>query len=352
MSILLSVLRDPDVLPRLTRQDWSLLLRESRSQQLCARLSWVTEARGQVSACPEAAWIDLAAQRFFAEHKQAQVRLELRKLRKALAPRGIPILLLKGAAYAHAGLRVARGRDFADLDIMVPTDQLEAAETALEAGGWLMETKDRYDQRYYRRWMHELPPMHHRTRSFEVDIHHALLPLTGRLRPNPALLWAASRALPDSPYRVLCDEDMLLHSAAQVFHDGEIAGELGALLDLHQLMDEFGQREGFWQRLVPRAEALQLGRPLYYALHFCTKLLDTPVPAEVLRAAEGQAPGPVSKGLMDRLVPRVLEPRYPTRRPARVAAWTLYLRSHWLRMPPGLLALHLLRKALRTGKTG
>jgi hypothetical protein len=52
---------------------------------------------------------------------------------------------------------------------------------------------------------------------------------------------------------------------------------------------------------------------------------------------------------MDSLVPRVLEPRYPDRLPARVAAWLLFVRSHWLRMPPGLLAVHLLRKALRRG---
>jgi len=33
-----------------------------------------------------------------------------------------------------------------------------------------------------------------------------------------------------------------------------------------------------------------------------------------------------------------------------MAVWLLFVRSHWLRMPPGLLAAHLLRKAFRTGK--
>ena len=347
MSLLLRILRDPAALPGLSVCAWNLLLRESRSQQLCARLSWIIEDRGQVGECPQAAWLDLSAQRFFAEHKQAQVRLELRKLQKALGPRGIPMLLLKGAAYAHTGLRVARGRNFADLDIMVPRARLEAAETALEAQGWISETTNRYDQRYYRRWMHELPPLHHRTRSFEVDIHHALLPLTGRLQPDPALLWRDSQPLPDAPYRVLCHEDMVLHSAAQVFQDGEIAGELSGLLDLHQLLEELGRDPGFWDRLMPRAQALQLGRPLFYALRFCRKLLDTPVPAEVLRAAREHAPGALSGRLMDLLVPRVMEPRYPRQSPAHIAAWLLFVRSHWLRMPPGMLAAHLLRKALR-----
>jgi hypothetical protein len=349
VSPLLPAIREPDALPRFSPRDWTLLLRESRANQLCARLSWIIEDRGQASHCPSAVWRDLTAQRFFAEHKQAQVRLELRKLRKALASSGIPVLLLKGAAYALAGLRLARGRDFADLDILIRKSQLEAAETALEDAGWLSETRDRYDQRYYRRWMHELPPLHHRTRLLEVDVHHALLPLTGRVRPDPELLWAASRPLPDSPYRVLCPEDMLLHSAAQLFQDGEIAGDLSGLLDLHQLMQELGDEAGFWDRLLPRAEQLELGRPLYYALRYCRRLLDTPVPNEVMRAAEAFAPGQLNGRLMDLLVPRVLEPRYPTRRPAHISAWLLYLRSHWLRMPPGLLALHLMRKGLRRG---
>jgi hypothetical protein len=201
-----------------------------------------------------------------------------------------------------------------------------------------------------------LPPLDARAAAaapshalLEVDIHHALLPLTGRLRPDPELLWAASRPLPDSPYRVLCPEDMLLHSAAQLFQDGEIAGDLSGLLDLHQLMQELGDEAGFWDRLLPRAEQLELGRPLYYALRYCRRLLDTPVPNEVMRAAEAFAPGQLNGRLMDLLVPRVLEPRYPTRRPAHMSAWLLYVRSHWLRMPPGLLALHLLRKGLRRG---
>jgi hypothetical protein len=343
------MIREPATLARLSESDWDLLRRESRALTMCARLSWIIEDGGLIPSCPPHIWLDLGAQRVFAEYKQAQVRLELRKLRKVLAPSNLAVLLLKGAAYARVGLRVARGRDFADLDIMVPRTQLETAETALERAGWLSETRDRYDQRYYRRWMHELPPLHHRTRLLEVDIHHALLPLTGRLRPDPELLWAASRPLPDSPYRVLCPEDMLLHSAAQLFQDGEIAGDLSGLLDLHQLMQELGDEAGFWDRLLPRAEQLELGRPLYYALRYCRRLLDTPVPNEVMRGAEAFAPGQLNGRLMDLLVPRVLEPRYPTRRPAHMSAWLLYVRSHWLRMPPGLLALHLLRKGLRRG---
>jgi hypothetical protein len=41
-------------------------------------------------------------------------------------------------------------------------------------------------------------------------------------------------------------------------------------------------------------------------------------------------------------------------RGAGMALWVLYVRSHWMRMPPWLLAHHLTRKALRKwfGKAG
>ena len=43
------------------------------------------------------------------------------------------------------------------------------------------------------------------------------------------------------------------------------------------------------------------------------------------------------------------ENRERPRRRAGLARWLLYVRSHWLRMPPLLLARHLLRKSLRRG---
>lgn len=344
MSVLLRVIRRPQSLGDLSIGEWNRLLAEIRPLRLGGRLSWIIEDQGLVDACPAPAWEELRAQRYFAQATQARVRLELRSLRKALAEVQAPVILLKGAAYMQSGLRLARGRDFADLDILLRRDELEAVETALAAGGWVSETHDRYDQRYYRRWMHELPPLRHRQRSLEVDLHHDVLPLTSRLRPDVELLWAASQPLALHPFRVLCPEDMLLHSATHLFQDGEISGDLGGLLDLHQLLLEFADLEGFWQRLPNRAERLQLGRPLYYALLFCASLLQTPIPKDTLETVRRFAPGRLNGRLMEWLVPRVLEPRYPTRRPAHIAILLLYLRSHWLRMPPVLLTLHLLRK--------
>ncbi|NUP85150.1 MAG: hypothetical protein HUU30_05275 [Burkholderiaceae bacterium] len=53
--------------------------------------------------------------------------------------------------------------------------------------------------------------------------------------------------------------------------------------------------------------------------------------------------------LMDALWWRALRPQHPMAAPAgtSVALFLLYLRAHWLRMPPLLLARHLSIKAWR-----
>jgi hypothetical protein len=347
MSLLLQVIREPKTFASLTLTQWSLLMQEIRGQRISARVAYLLEDNGLVDVCPESVWQELEAQRHYPRFVQAQMRLELRKVCKALAHIASPIMLLKGVAYQFAELPLARGRVFADLDILVPRGELAEVESALCDRGWETAKLSRYDQRYYRRWMHEIPPLAHPERGIEVDVHHSILPMTSRLKPDPALIWQDSVPLEQRRLRVPSPRDMVIHSAAHTFQDGEIRGALRDLLDIHEMLCAFGRLSGFWDGLLARADQLQLGTPLYYALSATRSLLGTEIPAGALKDAEAFAPNRVTRALMLTLMTQALEPRYPTQRPAHLAAWLLYLRSHWLRMPPGLLAAHLLRKALR-----
>ncbi|HQA68885.1 MAG TPA: nucleotidyltransferase family protein, partial [Aggregatilineales bacterium] len=83
------------------------------------------------------------------------------------------------------------------IDILVPRHAIETVEVYLTHAGWLGAHTNPYDERYYREWMHEIPPLRHRERGTEIDIHHRLLPRTSRLDSDPAPLFAAARALAD-----------------------------------------------------------------------------------------------------------------------------------------------------------
>ena len=142
---------------------------------------------------------------------------------------------------------------------------------------------------------------------------------------------------------------MVLHSAAHAFHDGELRLALRDLADLHDLMNHFGESEKFWLSLVPRAEELNLTRPLAYALQFAQLIMKSPVPFDVRQQMDRFAPPKAVVWTMDRLVPRVLLPVHPDRPPglSSNATLLLYIRSHWLKMPPLMLTGHLLRKAFK-----
>ena len=71
-----------------------------------------------------------------AEQQQRAVRWELVQLSRTLAGLDGPVLLLKGAAYAAAGLPPAAGRLFTDIDLLVPKAQIDATEAALMLAGW------------------------------------------------------------------------------------------------------------------------------------------------------------------------------------------------------------------------
>jgi hypothetical protein len=198
--------------------------------------------------------------------------------------------------------------------------------------------------------MHELPPLQHATRLTVLDVHHAILPPTARLKPDSAKLWAASRPVPGvAPLRVLAPVDMVLHSATHLFFNEEFSHGLRDLTDMDSLLRHFGAQPGFWDRLTTRAGELDLARPLYYALRYAKQVLSTPVPPTTLDAAASGRPPAVLGRLMDRLFLRVLQPDHPSTADAITpfAQRALYVRAHWLRMPPLLLAYHLTHKALR-----
>lgn len=355
LPILLQVLRTPARMAGLDLAQWDLLLRQALAANLTASLACLAEEGGMLETLPSAPRRHLEwALVLFRRHGEG-VRWEAARIAAALAPLSVAPVLLKGAAYALAGLPSARGRLFSDIDLLVRREELPEVESHLMKHGWVSEHHDEYDQRYYRAWMHEIPPLRHMQRGSMIDVHHAILPLTARARPDPDKLRAASLALPGwekERLRILAPADMVLHSATHLFYDGEFDKGLRDLLDLHRLLVHFGAQPGFWDGLAARAFELDLARPLFYALRYAERLLGTPVPASVTQALACAGPRTVLLSVMDALFLRALLPKHASCDDAlsAVAHSLLYIRGNWLRMPPLLLARHLFHKAFISPK--
>ena len=350
-DLVCTALRQPQLLSAMTLANWEILVRQGRRAGLLARIACMLEARGSLDTVPAAPRAHLEAAMMLAEAQHAEALRELDCIDRALAGTGVRPVLLKGAAYVAAGLLPAMGRVFTDIDIMVPKSRLAEVEAALMSHGWATTHHSTYDQRYYRQWMHELPPLRHIHRQNVLDVHHAILPETARLKPSSAKLLASARPLTNSlRFSVLDDVDMVLHSMVHLFHNDDLSHGLRDLSDLDLMLRHHGRSASFWSKLVARAQELDLTRPLYYGLRYTGRLLGTPVPSDAVAAAGAAgAPGRFVARLGDRLWLRALRPQHATAADSwtPLALFALYVRAHWLRMPPLLLLRHLTVKALR-----
>lgn len=342
-------LGEPQVaLTEFSLADWELLLRTARRSNLLSRVACIADRTGRCDRLPLKIRNHLQSALRIAESSQRSVIWEVRQVQKALSAQRIPFVLLKGAAYIACGLSPAPGRLLSDVDIMVPRDRLKAAEMALIEHGWLSTKIDAYDQRYYRQWMHELPPLQHLGRGTTLDVHHTILPPTSLLKPDVNKLWEQISPLPSfDGASVLSRADMVLHSATHLFHDGELENGLRDLVDIDALLREFSGDDDFWEHLLSRAIELDLTRPLYYALRYCGILLDTPIPLTASqRALRVGAPHVLLVPVMDVLILRSIGAVLDNKAGmlTAIAQFAMYVRSHYLRMPFHLLVPHLFRK--------
>jgi hypothetical protein len=261
--------------------------------------------------------------------------------RRALAGYPGKVVLMKGTAYVAANLPAGIGRSIGDLDIMVARDDLPVVEAALLDAGWEWVKPDPYDDRYYRDHMHELPPLIHRERDRMIDVHHTILPLTAGPTPDARAILDSAIAL-DNGLHVMAPTDMVLHSIAHLFADGDLAGGLRNLWDISLLLRHFSEAdELFWTELDVRAKTHGLVREKERALRLAARLYDTPV----YRFSAGQTE------FADYLYVRRLLARDGFGRETRkLTRFVFYVRSHWLRMPPLMLARHLWTKWRKGGK--
>jgi hypothetical protein len=345
---LLRAMRDPASVAALGAAELDDVLHAARQHGLLARLERDLTALGRLRDLPEPARRQCANARANAEANAITLRFEIDRVRRALAGLGIKIILLKGAAYLHAGLPSARGRFSVDLDILVPRADLGRVEQKLLEKGWQLGEMDRYDEHYYRDWMHEIPPLRHGERDTELDVHHTIFPPVSGIRIDAEALLAEAVPL-DGGVWMLGAADMVLHAATHLFQE-DPSGHLRDLLDLHDLLTFFGPRPGFWDGLIDRARLHGLRRPLFYALRYAADLLGTAVPPAVLDGAEAAfAPNAMQRRLMDWLVRAAIVGTPPGRtdRVAGLARFLLFVRSHWIKMPPAILLGHLAVKLVR-----
>lgn len=330
---------------RLSPQQWDMVLRMGWSAGMLGALAERVAAQG--TAVPAQAERHFESIRSTVRYRQKMAHIELTRVAATLAPLDIPLILAKGVAYLLQDLPCGRWRLFADVDLIVPRTHIDKVERLLLDAGWASDALDPYDQHYYRVWSHELPPMRYGAHPLELDVHHTILPLTGRVQPDAEAMFDAALPLEGTAFHVLCPQDQVLHACAHLFQDSDLSDRLRELADIDGLLRAYGESPVFWAKLEERTLLHGMQRPLFYALRYARAYFETPQPQHWDAGGE---PGALTLRLMDCLVHAALPPCHPDGRaklPVRTARLLLYIRSLWLRMPPWLLLRHLMKKGLR-----
>lgn len=346
MSILNDVICDNSRLDSLTEPEWEDLLRFGRYAKMLATVrEWVWDRQLQ-DKIPYHAKQVLDGEKVRHDYLQLHATRELEHLTETLSDVNYPVVLLKGAAYMAASLAPARGRRLSDVDILVPKPYIEDTETRLKNAGWQQDASlNKYDDRYYRDWSQELPPLKHPARGLEIDLHHNLVAPTSRIKLDALKLFPDCQKLENSNFYILSPADRFLHSATHLLFNDELRGGLRDLADMRLLCMQEPVDSEFWINLPKRAAVLNLGRPLHYALTALKNIFQVQVPADCLQAVKSFAPNPIVDVIMQKLIIRALAPQNVNRQYEPLVHRLIYVRAHWVRMPPIMLTKHLLYKA-------
>jgi len=340
--LLLRAITEPGSLLSCNNAEWELLLSMARRSRLLGYLATELEENNSLEKVPARVARILKCRLTEISRLHDQALWELNRVRWALDGAEIPVIVLKGVAYIFAHLLAARGRYFADVDLLIPRDRLDQFESLLLSRGWRQPKLSAYDDHYYRAWSHEIPALVHGERTTEIDAHHTIAPLTSGIRVDAQLLFDRAIEAGREGFKILCPVDMVLHCAVNLFQNNELSDDLRDLLDLHEMLLQFSSAvPDFWMLLVARTNELKLGQPLFYGIQFARRIFKTPVPTGV-EYGLAQKPNRLAQRLMHSLVPLALLPLHPDSPSyqARLARLLLFCRSHWIRMPLHLLVIH------------
>ncbi|MDP4528103.1 nucleotidyltransferase family protein [Alkalimonas delamerensis] len=345
---LMRLVKSPEAAVAIPEQHWPLMVRLLRKHQLLARYGhWFRQA-GVFEQLPHYAQHHLRNAEILASKQQHQVVFEAAELVSLLAPLGVCPVFLKGAAYSLAfEASVGSGRTYSDIDVLVPKEQITAVEQRLALHGYYGEAMTAYDQHYYRRWTHEIPPIRHHSRGTVLDIHHNLIPPISGRAPDMAVFL---QQLVQSPqgFQVLALPAMTLHSLVHLLFNEEFKHGFRDLTDLHLLFGQFRQADD-WQQLLQLAQQTGFLFELFLACRYCKQLLGTSFPEFFLDELAAQQRNQLHQALLDFIFLRVLCPRHPVTDgwQHRLADQLSWLRGHWLKMPLSVLLWHTAVKSSR-----
>ncbi|WP_448250070.1 nucleotidyltransferase domain-containing protein [Thalassotalea agariperforans] len=344
---IITIIKSPKLVQNLDNKNWELVISQAKSSGLLGRLYYIFKQQNLLTYIPDSVIWHLESDYTISKHLRISCRREFFEITQALSNKNITPIFLKGAMYALRELPVCFGRRFSDIDVLVNKTEIEDAERELYFQGWFPQKKIDYDDKYYRQWMHEIPPLQHAKRRTVLDLHHNILPLTNKNHlPFEAFNIQCSSVENLGNIYSLSDLDIVIHSAVHLFTESDFTNPLRDLSDLDILIRYYSQREkDFVINLITRAKELNLWEYIRLALRYTHLIFDTPTGN--IKSLKLDSKNWVQAQVQDFCFINIFKPNHSSCNTwkTKFAIFLLYWRGHLLRMPLRLLIPHLTRKS-------
>jgi hypothetical protein len=328
-----------------TLDQWNHIVLILRHEKLLARFYLLLIAHGMTSSIPNKALRHCKNAETLAAKQRSVVLCETHALKQAVGNDTSFLLLLKGAAYTLCDNGAALGRVYSDIDVLVPKHVINTVESRLAIQGWFSKELDDYDEKYYRQWAHEIPPMQHGTRGTVLDLHHNLVPpVSGKSIDIEKFVRVAKREV--DGVLTLNDSGMFFHSAIHLFFNDDYSSAFRDMTDLWMLSKD--QNDDFYHGLFALHRDFGFAKESIIALHLLKTRYSLNLPEWVYTKVSKYI-GEISTWEV-KLLSKVSEPKHALLSSGERGALNALAeaRGHFLKMPIGTLAYHTGMKLLRS----
>lgn len=258
--------------------DWEAVLRHADAQSLFSAVASVLDA--QEDGAPESDSLREIQVRATVAQLQRRLRQEpgIQRVLSLLQEAGCAPVVLKGAAVAYSHYVRPEFRSFADLDLLLPADELERANAALLASGFEANAASPMPEGH-----HHLPPLFAPQREIVVELHSTVFdaqcPFDVTI--NEWIARAEPTTILGHAVRVLSATDALLHTCAHLSYGHRyLRYPLRSLTDILALT-QHGAVD--WTALVRRARHAQMSGAVVWPLAVARAWLGAPVPPRVIQ---------------------------------------------------------------------
>lgn len=271
---------ESDQLNLLTEQEWNELIQLAKQLHVFQLFYHRLKIKKLTSTIPRSINNDL--QKIYHQHTMRNIRLfaELNRVVKTFHKKGIPVIALKGAHLAGIIYDDIAHRQLRDLDLLIPTKDLNAAGDILRSNGYtqLPAQNPEHDFKIAR----HVPPFVNPKGTY-IELHWNITPRNAFYTIDPSELWERAEHIKISGVEIygLSPEDLLLHVCFHLAYSDYFQAGLKAVCDIATIINHYGT-ELNWTEILSRTMKWNWQRGVYLALWLAENMMDAGIPHDVL----------------------------------------------------------------------